>query len=281
MAAANQDRTWAMAAADDLDRGPSEPPLLGYAFAELPRALLEFASLIPAHAILTRAPRGDGHPVITVPGYRSNDTAMLALRRYLARWGYDPYPWGLGTNLGVGYQRIDYEERFLINVERIVAKRGEPATLIGWSQGGVIAREIAKRRPDLVRQIITLGSPIADAPEATTIFRIFKRTSSEEITSELMSFMREVATPLPNVRCICIYSLSDGIVSPDIAQDLVSPNVENIRVTSSHLGMAVNPLVLLVIADRLAQPEDDWQPFNSSAFEWLFGRPTQKEGNDA
>jgi hypothetical protein len=84
-----------------------------------------------------------------------------------------------------------------------------------------------------------------------------------------MSMMREVATPLPDVRCICIYSNSDGIVSPDIARDLVSPNVENIRVTSSHLGMVVNPVVLFIIADRLSQPEDDWKPFNMYSLDRL------------
>lgn len=259
-----------MAAADDQKQGlGARPPALAYAFAELPRALFELACLVPGHAILARAPEGDGHPVMTLPGYRSDDGAMRAMRRYLKRWGYDPYPWGLGTNLGVGYQRLDYEARLLEKIDRIVDRRGEPVSLVGWSQGGVIAREIAKRRPELVRQIFTLGSPIADAPEATTLFRIFRRTSSEEIDSELMSFLREVSTPLPDVRCICIYSASDGIVSPDIARDLVSPNVENIRVNSSHLGMAVNPTVLYVIADRLAQPEDDWKPFNPSAFDWI------------
>lgn len=250
-----------MTSADDKRVGRAKPPALGYAIAELPRALFEFACLIPGHFVLKRAPRGDGHPVITLPGYRSDDTAMLAMRRYLDRWGYAAYPWGLGTNLGVGYQRIDYEQRMLTRLENIVEKHDEAATLIGWSQGGVIAREVAKKRPELVRQIITLGSPLADAPEATTVFRIFQRTSAEEITNELMSFMREVSTPLPDVRCICIYSKSDGIVAAEIARDLVSPNVENIRVTSSHLGMGVNPVVLFIIADRLSQPEDDWRPF--------------------
>jgi pimeloyl-ACP methyl ester carboxylesterase len=253
------------------ERVTAKPPALGYAIAELPRALFELVCLLPAHLFLKRAPRGDGHPVITLPGYRSDDTAMLALRRYLARWGYAPYPWGLGANLGIGYQRIDYEKRMLEKLESIVEKHGEPATLIGWSQGGVIAREVTKQRPELVSQLIVLGSPLADAPEATTLFRIFRRTSAEEITNELMSMMREVASPLPNVRCICIYSNSDGIVSADIAQDLVSPNVENIRVSSSHLGMAVNPVVLFIIADRLSQPEDDWKPFNTYTLDRLLG----------
>ena len=259
-----------MSAADDENKGRRpKPPNLGYAIAELPRALLEFACLLPGHVILSRAPTGDGHPVMTLPGYRSNDNAMLALRRYLERWGYQPHPWGLGANLGLGYQRLDYEARLLENLERIVDAAGEPASMIGWSQGGVIAREVAKQRPELVRQIITLGSPIADAPEATTVFRIFKRTSPEELSNEMMSFLREVATPLPDVRCICIYSNSDGIVSPEIAQDLVSPNVENIRVSSSHRGMVVNPAVLYIIADRLSQPEDDWRPFNLNALDWI------------
>ena len=219
--------------------------------------------------MLTKAPRGDGHPVFTLPGYRSNDTSMLILRRYLSHWGYAPHPWGLGTNLGVSYERLDYEERFLARLEPVVQDTETPATLIGWSQGGVIAREVAKRRPELVRQVITLGSPIADAPEATTLFRIFKRTSEEEFTSELMSFLREVGTPLPGVRCICIYSRSDSIVSPEIAQDLVSPNVENICVRASHFGMTVNPFILFIIADRLAQPEADWAPFDANALQWL------------
>jgi pimeloyl-ACP methyl ester carboxylesterase len=183
-----------MATEDDRPGTRAKPPALGYAIAEPFRALLELVSLIPGHLLLKRAPHGDGHPVITLPGYRSDDTAMLAMRRYLERWGYVPYPWGLGANLGIGYQRIDYEKRMLDKLEKVVEKHGEPATMIGWSQGGVIAREIAKQRPELVRQIIVLGSPLADAPEATTLFRIFRRTSSEEITNELMRISRRTSS---------------------------------------------------------------------------------------
>ena len=78
----------------DRPRTRARPPALGYAIAELPRALFELVCLLPGHLMLKRAPRGDGHPVITLPGYRSDDSAMLALRRYLRRWGYAPYPLG-------------------------------------------------------------------------------------------------------------------------------------------------------------------------------------------
>ena len=248
----------------DTEGGRVRPPFLGFAFAELPRAIMEFMCLLPAHPLVLAAPRGDGHPVITVPGFRGNDTSMLILRRYLKHWGYDPHPWGLGTNLGIGYDRSEYEQRFVEQMERIAERAGRRVTLIGWSQGGVIARQAAKIRGDLVRQLITMGSPIGDTPEATTIWRIYERTSAEDITPELLAFLREVATPVPDVRCTCIYSHSDGVVAPAIAQDRVSPLAENISVVASHFGMAVNPAVLYVVADRLAQTDEDWRPFRAS-----------------
>ena len=253
-----------MQATDHPKARHNTPPNMVYAVAELPRALLEMISLLPAHLFIARAPRGDGHPVITLPGYRGSDSSMSIMRRYLERWGYDPHPWGLGTNLGVGSERRDYETRFLQTLERIVEHRGEPATLIGWSQGGVIARQAAKARPELVRHVVTLGSPIADTPEATTIWRIFKRTSPQEITPELLEVLREISTPVEGVRCTCIYSQTDGIVAPYLAQDWVSPVAENIRLYTSHFGMAVNPMVLYVVADRLAQTEQDWRPFSGN-----------------
>ena len=243
-----------------------------YAIAELPRALFEMLSLLPGHLLISRAPRGDGHPVITLPGYRASDSSMNIMRKYLARWGYDPHPWGLGTNLGVGNDRVNYESRFSATLERIVDSRGEPATLIGWSQGGVIARQVAKKHPELVRHVITMGSPIADTPEATTIWRIFRRTSPQEITPELLDILREISTPVEGVRCTCIYSQTDGIVAPYLAQDWVSPVAENIRLYTSHFGMAVNPIVLYVIADRLAQSEETWRPFGRNVLERLLPR---------
>ncbi len=248
------------------------PPSTAFAVAELPRALFELASLLPTHWLLSRAPRGDGHPVITLPGFRSNDSSMNILRRYLERWGYEGVPWGLGTNLGVGFERTAYERRFVRKLEAVVAAAGRPASLVGWSQGGVIARQAAKQRPDLVRQVVTLGSPIGSTPEATTLWRIFERTSRLEITDELMDTLREVSSPLPGVRCTCIYSKTDGIVAPQIAQDRTSSLTENIAVFASHFGMAVNPLVLYVIADRLSQPEGDWRPFSVSVFDRWFRR---------
>lgn len=259
-----------MVATDSARHDNHEPPKLRYAFAELPRALIEFATLLPGHFLLRDAPRGDGHAVITVPGYRAGDNSMGFLQRYLQSWNYDPRPWGLGTNMGIGFDRLDYEKRFVAQLERIADETGEQVSLIGWSQGGVIARQVAKIRGDLIRQVITLGSPIGGTPEASTIWRIYERMSPDEITEELMEMLREVASPVPNVRCTCIYSMTDGVVAPQIAQDKVSPLAENICVRASHSGMAVNPAVLYVIADRLAQPDENWQPFDARTISRMF-----------
>lgn len=247
-----------------------EPPKLRYAFAELPRAILEFATLLPGHFLLRDAPRGDGHPVITVPGYRAGDNSMGFLQRYLKIWNYDPRTWGLGTNMGIGFDRLAYEKKFLVELERIAEETGEKVSLIGWSQGGVIARQVAKTRGDLIRQVITLGSPIGGTPEASTIWRIYERMAPEEITDELMEMLSHVASPVPDVRCTCIYSLTDGVVAPQIAQDRVSPLAENICIRASHSGMAVNPAVLYVIADRLAQQEESWRPFDARSISRIF-----------
>lgn len=246
------------------------PPKLTWAVAELPRALLELCALLPGHFVLRNAPRGDGHPVLTVPGYQANDNSMRFLRSYLSRWGYDPRTWELGPNLGIGFERLRFEELLCERIDAIYAERGEPVTLIGWSQGGVLARQVAKQLPDQVRHVITLGSPVGSTPEATTIWRVYSRTSPHEITDELMEVLRQVASPVKDVRCTCIFSLSDGIVAPEIACDHVSPLAENICVRASHAGMAVNPVVLYVIADRLAQSEDNWRPFDANRHSRLF-----------
>jgi hypothetical protein len=103
---------------------------------------------------------------------------------------------------------------------------------------------------------------MGESPKATTIWRLYEHGSGLEITPELMAHLREVASPVPNVRFTCIFSRSDGIVSPSLAQDQVSPLAENICVRASHFGMAVNPVVLLVVADRLAQAHGEWKAFS-------------------
>jgi pimeloyl-ACP methyl ester carboxylesterase len=216
----------------------------------------ELAAGIVALPWLRLAPRGDGHPVLVLPGLVASDRSTRLMRDFLTRRGYDVHGWGLGRNYG---PRGSVVQAMLATVDRLHATRGRRVSLIGQSLGGAYARWLAKQRPDAVRCVITLGSPIGGHPHASNARRIYEFTSGE--TAADPNRWREIAQA-PPVPATAIYSRSDGIVA---WQDSVEPSnaahAESIRVLSSHVGMAVHPAVLYVLAERLAQPEGQWQPF--------------------
>jgi pimeloyl-ACP methyl ester carboxylesterase len=229
------------------------------------RAPWEFAAGIASTRWLAaNAPRGDAHPVIVLPGLGANDVTTAPLRRFLAQLGHAPYPWGQGFNFGPHREGRDS----VLNATRAllhdVSARhgGQPVSLVGWSLGGVYARELAKQPDAPVRCVITLGSPFAGHPRATNAWRFFEFVSGQSVHDEALIAELRRAPPVPTTS---IYSKSDGIVAwrcclNDEAQDA---HTENIEVHASHLGMGVNPLALYAIADRLAQPADArrWQRF--------------------
>jgi pimeloyl-ACP methyl ester carboxylesterase len=220
------------------------------------RALLELAALVPAYPVLRRAPRGDGHPVLVLPGFMAGDFSTRSLRAYLRDRGYHAHGWKLGRNLGPRPEIVaGLAERF----RHLRERHGRPLSLIGWSLGGIYARELARRAPDAVRQVITLGSPFRDV-EATNVPRFLRAVAERRRMPEEEAFRRLLCEPLP-VPTTAIYSRSDAIASWRSCREEEGPLRENIRVESSHLGMGHNPIVLLTIADRLAQPEGQWRPF--------------------
>jgi pimeloyl-ACP methyl ester carboxylesterase len=158
----------------------AKPPSAILALTELPRALAEFGSLPLAVPLLWSAPRGDGHPVLVLPGFSTTDRSTGVLRRYLTRLGYDAHAWELGRNLGpraIGRQG----EKLIARLEEVYAKTGRKVSLVGWSLGGVLARQLSRRRPDLVRQIITLGSPFAGDPRSTNVWRLYEMMSGQRM----------------------------------------------------------------------------------------------------
>ena len=216
------------------------------------RAWLEFAALLPALPLLGRAPAGDGHPVLVLPGWLASDRSTQALRWFLRHRGYHAHGWKLGRNYGPsGALRTALAERFTA----LRRRHGRPLSLIGWSLGGIYARELARQFPRDVRQVITLASPFRD-PSATSIARFFpaRRNGAPAGSHE------PLGTPLP-VPSTSLYSRSDGIVAWRSCLEDGGPLRESIEVQSSHCGMGHHPAVLLVIADRLAQPEGAWRPF--------------------
>ena len=248
---------------DTAEQGRGAPsPLLS--LAELPRTLCEAAGFGQFWPLLTQAPQGDGHPVLVLPGFTASDASTLPLRRFLDRLGYRTLPWEVGTNTG----SLEVQSRMVLRFYRLVRTYRQPLTLIGQSLGGVFAREIARRFPDHVRSVITLGSPFAsaDGRGANPIVRqLFERLSGLTVR-EMRSRVRggrDIGAPIP-VPCTAVYSRTDGVVSWRACLERDAPLAENVEIVGSHSGMAMNPAAVYVIADRLAQPVDGWRRFDRS-----------------
>ncbi len=251
--------------APDREEGVARPP--GAALLALEgRAPLEGAALLVALPWLRRLPRGDGHPVLVFPGMGANDLTTLPLRKFLSGLGYTVQAWGQGFNRG---PRAGVLDRAKADVRALSeAHGGAPVSLVGWSLGGLYARELAKALPGLARCVVTLGTPFTGHPKSTNAWRVFQWLSGMEVGDPAL--MREIRTP-PPVPTTSIYSRTDGIVSWRCSLNEPGQLVENIEVHASHVGMGMNPLALYAIADRLAQPAASWRPFDASgARRWFF-----------
>ncbi|MEJ7688020.1 MAG: alpha/beta hydrolase [Variovorax sp.] len=224
-------------------------------FAEA-RALWEAGAAVALWPLLQLTPRGDGHPVLVLPGLVAGDGSTKLLRSYLKGRGYDAHGWGLGRNLG---PRRGIEDGMVQKLESLHAESGRKVSLVGWSLGGVYARLLASSRPDLVRGVVTLGSPFKGSARATNAWRVYEGVSGQ--SAEDPRRMRHVM-PTPAVPTTSIFSRSDGVVAWRCSIEDAGPQAENIEVVASHLGLGAHPAVLYALADRLAQPEGQWKPFN-------------------
>lgn len=232
------------------------------------RAPWEWAALLAAMPWLRRLPPGDGHPVLVFPGLGASDITTLPLRQFLRGCGYTPYPWRQGFNFGPRHGVLDATRAMVAQAaERHRAK----VSLIGWSLGGIYAREIAKEQPGHVRCVITLGTPFAGHPRATNAWRFFELVSGQSVHDPHVLAQIRQEPPVPTTS---IWSRSDGIVSWRCSVVAPGPQAENIEVHASHVGMGMNPLALYAVADRLSQPAGHWKPFEPhGARRWFFRTP--------
>jgi pimeloyl-ACP methyl ester carboxylesterase len=235
---------------------PIAPPARGLLLLE-GRALFELAALLPAYPALRRAPTGDGHAVLVLPGFMAGDFSTGTLRRFLRDKGYRAHGWKLGRNLGPSEALIAAMVERLAEVQR---RSGGRVSLIGWSLGGIYARELARAMPDLVRQVITLASPFRDL-DAVNVPRFLRGQARRRNPVGDGDAVRERLRAPLTVPTTAIFSHSDGIAAGDSCRADAAPQTENLEVESSHLGIGHHPVVLLTIADRLAQPEGAWRPF--------------------
>lgn len=251
--------TATMPKTDPRDDAPNDikPPsawLLAMEF----RAFWEASTLMPAWPVLRRAPAGDRHPVIVFPGLSANDSSTMPLRHYLGRLNYSVSGWNQGFNFGARAGVLDTVSR---QVKDTFEATRKPVSLIGWSLGGVYAREIAKMLPHMVRSVITLGTPFSGSPRSTNAWRIYELTSGRKIEGDSHKYDLPGAPPVPTTS---IFSRSDGIVAWKASLQKPSktnPHTENIEVIASHVGLGMNPSAWWAVADRLSQPAGQWKPF--------------------
>jgi pimeloyl-ACP methyl ester carboxylesterase len=235
------------------------------------RAPLEALSSLALWPWLLAGERGDGHAVLVLPGLLADDDSTAMLRAFLTQRGFAAYGWGQGSNLGPRPGVLDAALQWL---RRLHGHSARKVSLVGQSLGGVYARLLAATAPDAVRLVITLGSPIAGAASASRARRIYRAAAGEHAhdPQRAETLRRPLAVPSTS-----IYSRSDGVVAWQSSLQPESAQAENIEVRTSHVGMGMHPAVLHAVADRLAQPEGQWQPFHPrGARQWLYASSSRR-----
>ncbi len=210
---------------------------------EWPRLLL---SLVQPAAPMAR---GEGRPVLVYPGFLANDLTTIRLRRSLNAANYLAQGWGLGQNLGA---RANLLDRLVVRLEAAVAHgNGSKASLIGWSLGGIYAREVAKLRPDLVDRVITLGTPFSGDPHANNGWWLYEFINNHPVDAPPFLIDAPVKPPL---RTYAVWSANDGVVAPAAARGLPGESDRQVAVTARHLSLARSPGMIAQIGELLAEP---------------------------
>lgn len=231
-------------------------PSLALLATEPLRALFDF---VGAKVGARARPVGDGHPVVVYPGLGGGALTTAHLRNYLRDSGFDVEDWAGGINTGPDGDFDAWLEPLVARVRALKARHGRKVSLVGWSLGGVYAREVAKRCPEAVRQVITLGTPFNAMGTANHAGTLYRWLGGD--TSQLTPAMQRRLGTCPTVPTTSIFSRHDGVVCWQGCLERSAARAENIEVNASHLGMGTHAEVLRIVADRLAQAEGRWRPY--------------------
>lgn len=222
------------------------PPPQSSPFRQL-LALSEILRLLLSLPWLLRQPRGSGQPVMVLPGYGTGDGVLALLRAYLRSLGYQVRGWGLGRNSGDVDGLMGKVE---VKLAAFAQESGAPVTLIGWSLGGYLAREAARDLPNLVAQVITLGTPVIGGPKYTTAAHAYRQHG---IDLDAVERAVEARALIPLARpVLAVWSKVDGIVAWEACIDHHSGMTEHVELPLAHVAMGFSPVVYRIIARRLA-----------------------------
>lgn len=223
-------------------------------------ALPELA-LFPASATAAAlmSPKGSPRPVLVLPGFIGSDQSTVPLRTFLWTIGHRPHGWGIGRNIGPANHVAAGLDRLLVS---LADDYREPIDIIGWSLGGVFGRMLALHRPELVRQVISLGSPIKLDREQSNVSVLFGLMGS---IWKFSSTPKKHDVDRISVPSTTIWTRHDGVVPGVACRQTPRAYAEAIEVRGSHCGLGQNMAVLHAVADRLAQPVGVWEPFRVPA----------------
>lgn len=203
---------------------------------------------------------GDGHAVVIFPGLGANGGSVATLRKHCRSLGYDAFDWGQGFNTGPRGDLDAWLHALKSKVVDLLAGHTQPATLIGWSLGGLYAREIGKLMAGRVRQVITIGTPFNAEADHTNVGWLFRLLSGRSAAMD-PALSRRLRTP-PPLRTTSIFSRSDGFVAWQTCRHHKrSSLVHDIEVDGSHIGMGWNRDVLAAVEDRLGQQLGAWRRY--------------------
>ncbi len=223
------------------------------------RAVFELGAVMAASPLLRAFGRGDNHPVLILPGFLAGDSSTAPLRSILQSQGYWVHGWRLGRNLG---PTPDVVDGLVDRLQELHDRHQRPVSLIGWSLGGIYARRLARKWPELVRQVITLGSPFrikpTDRSAASALFDRLQPTHDDRPRRTAPELERRPARGA-GYRDLHPHRRRRAVVA--VHRGKIGAQAENIEVLGSHSGLGFNPAAILAISDRLAQPADDWRPF--------------------
>jgi len=235
-----------------------EKPSFFWLATELGRAAAEVGISIPYLKYCVSNRTGDQHPVLVLPGFMASDTSTKPLREFLDKIGYTPIAWDLGRNYG----KVTFLNELSDKLQTLRKKYKTKVSIIGWSLGGVYARQLAKQHPKLVRQVITLGSPFRGISKSNNASWIYNLLPGNKRVVDLdPGLLKDLPIPAP-VPTTAIYSKEDGIVPWRYCMEKKEDSLhQNIQVRGSHLGLGVNLSVFEIIEDRLQFSESTWSPF--------------------
>lgn len=234
----------------------SKPPPLKHLVAEL-RAGPEYLRYLAQRGRLHQLRGGDRQPVIVYPGFLATDRLTAPLRHRLADLGYSVHGWELGVNMGLKRGLLNE----MVRRARLLSDAAHMrVSLIGWSLGGLYAREVAKQVPDKVRQVITLGTPFVGDLHDNHAWRLYEALNDHKVSNPPVDGRIDEAPPVPTTS---IFSRNDGIVAPHSSRCPPGEQVECIEIGGSHVGLPWNPDAIRIVADRLSQPEGGWKPYRA------------------